>query len=126
MRATFIMRPPLFVMLSSVQFDGESYLRAVEIQDVGSNRMLPPETEPQHLLASESTPELLFCFCHSTAQSTSSRGHPFGPGEPARRPPPGRVATDLPLAGGGGRTRQAPHNPTSASTFSTSSSSTPR
>src|SRR5215208_5592765 len=103
MRATFIMRPPLFVMLSSVQFDGESYLRAIEIQDVGSNRMLPPETEPQHLLTSESTPELLFCFCHSTAQSTSSRGHPFGPGEPARRPPPPRAPgpPPPPTRGGG-------------------------
>src|SRR5690242_1435764 len=61
-------------VLSAIGFDHETSLDTCEIDDIGRDRMLPPEA-PTELLVAQSVPKRPFCFRHIAAQLLCSPGH---------------------------------------------------
>jgi len=50
-------------MLSTIDFDGESDCRTVEINNVPADRMLTAKTQTRELAALQHVPKLPFRFC---------------------------------------------------------------
>ena len=71
----------LFGMLSAVHFDNEQKMRAIEIDDVWSQWMLPSEGEAVELIASQRTPQSLLGVGHIAAEISCACGHIFCAGK---------------------------------------------
>jgi hypothetical protein len=60
-RARFVVaKVPVHAMLIAVELDDEFGGRTIEIDDIGTDGLLPPETQACHLLATQQTPEFAF------------------------------------------------------------------
>jgi len=62
-------------MLSAIHFDNELKTRAIEIDDVWSQWMLPSEGEAVELIASQRTPQSLLGVGHIAAEISCACGH---------------------------------------------------
>src|SRR5690242_1459322 len=81
----------IFRMLAAVDFDREMEPRAIEIDGVGSARMLLPEGKAIELIAAKRMPQASFRTCHVGAERSRPSGHGFCAGKawPPPPPPPG-------------------------------------
>src|SRR5262249_30236704 len=61
-------------VLSAIGFDHKTSLHTCEIDDIGRDRMLPPEA-PTQLFVAQSIPKGSFCFCHVSAQPLCPPGN---------------------------------------------------
>ena len=63
-RAFFVIQTLLFVVMSSaIKFNSKSGIKAVEVEDISRNRILPTELEATETTSSQDIPKQFFCVC---------------------------------------------------------------
>jgi len=68
-------------VLAAVDFDCKAQLRAIEVDGIWPNRMLPPETQSIELIATKGMPKTSFRICHVCAEIPSALSHAFCAGK---------------------------------------------
>ena len=81
LRSTLVGLLALFGVLSAVHFDDEPKMRAIEIDGVWSQWMLPSERKAVELIASQRTPQSLFRVGHIAAEISRACGDFFCAGK---------------------------------------------
>jgi len=64
----------VFIMLSTIDFDGEPDCRTIEINNIVAERMLAAKTQARQLPALQRVPKFLFRFRSVPAQAASAGG----------------------------------------------------
>jgi len=86
-RAFFVIQTFLFVVMSSaIKFNSKASIRAVEVEDISTNRILPTELEAAETTSSQDIPKQFFCVCLFLAKLSGKMSNSGGTGNPAPSP----------------------------------------